>query len=599
MAKVLVVDDQSANRELIVTLLNYAGHDALEAGDGPTGLALVRSVRPDLVICDILMPTMDGFEFVRQLRADPAITDTTVVFYTATFLEREARALAQSCGVAQVLVKPCEPQQILETVAQALAGPKAAAAAPAIGAEFDREHLQLLTDKLACKVQDLEYANHRLAALTELNLQIASGHDPEALLEAVCRGARDLLGASYAVLAIRDGKWMSLTTAGMAAARTDMLCSPAFDAGPLDQVMADRRGRRFDNPGGDPMIIGLPSDFPPVHCGLVAPIVSLQRSYGWILLVDKLGADRFSDEDERLLAIQAAQTGRIYENGSLYNEIKHTTLQLQQEVVERKRSAQALRALNETLEQRVRSRTAELSDIIEGLETFNRSVSHDLRGPLGGIAEAARIANDYVSRDEKPKAERLLRMIAAQAQTTGKLVDALLTLARVSGAIPTRQRVDMTALVREVIDQIPQALAGKTLPLVLDELPAADVDPALARQVFSNLIGNALKFTSEAARPRVSIGADPLTQPPTYFVRDNGIGFATEMAAQLFRPFQRLHGTRFEGFGVGLSIVKRIIDRHGGKVWAESAPGLGATFYFRFGNPPERAAGAIDSGGAH
>ncbi len=593
MAKVLVVDDQAANRELIVTLLEHAGHATREASDGPMGLALVRSERPDLVICDILMPTMDGYEFVRQLRADEAIAATTVVFYTATFMEREARTLAQACGVAFVLVKPCEPQEVLDTVARALEGAKARAPAPAIGPEFDREHLQLLTDKLARKVDDLENSNRRLAALTELNMQIASGHDPEALLNAVCHGARDLIGARYAVLAIRERNgsgWMNLTTAGMDAAKTDRLCRSGADAGLLDQVMTERRGKRFDNPGGEPMSVGLPADFPPVHCGLIAPIVSLQRSYGWILMVDKLGAERFSEEDERLLVIHAAQTGRIYESGSLYNEVKRATVLLQQEVLERQRAAQALRTLNETLEQRVSTRTAELRDIIDGLESFNRSVSHDLRGPLGGIAGAARIAGDYIARDEKARAGQLLKVIAAQAETTGRLVDALLTLARVSGAVLARERVDMTALVRAVIDEISES-AGRTLPLMLDDLPAAEVDPALARQVFGNLIGNGLKFAAEAPRPLVAIGAEPLTHPPIYFVRDNGVGFDPGKAEQLFRPFQRLHGTRFEGSGVGLSIVKRIIDRHGGRIWAESAPGLGATFYFGFGSALEEAAG--------
>jgi signal transduction histidine kinase/CheY-like chemotaxis protein len=602
VAKVLVVDDQAANRELVVTLLNHAGHAALEAGDGPMGLALVRTERPDLVICDILMPTMDGYEFVRQLRADAAIAATTVIFYTATFMEREARTLAQSCGVSLVLVKPSEPQVVLETVARALAGPKVHTAATVIGPEFDREHLQLLTDKLALKVLDLENTNRRLAALTELNMQIVSGHDPEALLDAVCHGARELIGARYAVLAIRErngGSWMSLTTAGMETTGTDRLRRSGPDTGLLDQVMADRRGKRFDNPGGEPMSIGLPADFPPVHCGLIAPIVSLQRSYGWILMADKLGAERFSDEDQRLLEIQAAQTGRIYENGTLYNELKRTTVLLQQEVLERKRTAQALHTLNETLEQRVGARTAELKDIIDGLESFNRSVSHDLRGPLGGIAGAARLANDAIARDDKAKAGQLLKMIGGQAETTGRLVDALLMLARVSGAQLTRQRVDMTALVREVIGQTPQALAGQPLPVVLDTLPAAEVDPALARQVFGNLIGNGLKFASEALRPLVSIGAEPLTHPPIYFVRDNGVGFDASRAEQLFRPFQRLHGTRFEGSGVGLSIVKRIIDRHGGRIWAESAPGLGATFYFGFGSALEQAAGAGGSSIVH
>ena len=154
MALVLVVDDHPANRQLLVALLKYGGHQALEASDGNLALEKVRAERPELVVCDVLMPTMDGYEFVRQLRADPAIAHTEVIFYTATFMEREARSLAASCGVSHVLTKPCEPQEIMRVIEHALAH----ASAPAVVADdgaFDREHLRLVTDKLTLKVNEL------------------------------------------------------------------------------------------------------------------------------------------------------------------------------------------------------------------------------------------------------------------------------------------------------------------------------------------------------------------------------------------------------------------------------------------------------------
>src|SRR5712691_6587265 len=118
MATVLVVDDNAANRELIVTLLTHKGHGSLEAADGAEALALVRKERPELVICDILMPTMDGYEFVRQLRADPAIAYTEVIFYSAYYREQEARNLAKAVGVSRVLIKPCVPEDIIEAIDQ-------------------------------------------------------------------------------------------------------------------------------------------------------------------------------------------------------------------------------------------------------------------------------------------------------------------------------------------------------------------------------------------------------------------------------------------------------------------------------------------------
>ncbi|HEY9063655.1 MAG TPA: ATP-binding protein [Burkholderiaceae bacterium] len=590
MALVLVVDDHPANRHLLVALLKYGGHRAIEAPDGHLALEKVRAERPDLVVCDVLMPTMDGYEFVRHLRAEPAIANTEVIFYTATFMEREARNLASSCGVSHVLTKPCEPQEIMRVIEHALAHATAPAAVADEG-EFDREHLRLVTDKLMLKVDELEAVNQRLSALTDLNLQLASERDPQTLLHEVCRGARELLGARYAVLAVKDknGDAMRITTWGLSADQAERLTNDRnIGAGTPADVMADGRARRFLNASGDPHQVGFSAEYPSMHSGLIAPIVSLHRTYGWILLIDKLGAEAFTEDDERVLAIHAAQAGRIYENGSLYNEIKRTAEQLQVEIAERQRAADELRVVNDTLEQRVEQRTAELREIIEGLESFNRSVSHDLRGPLGGIAGAARLAREYLAERDHGKADRFLQIVAAQAEITGRMVDALLALARTSDVSLRRQRVDMDALVRGVIDSMQSAAQGPLPVAVLGPLTEVEADPDLARQVFVNLIGNALKFASQVPQPRIEIGVSGPPDRPAFFVRDNGVGFDAAKAHRLFKPFSRLHGSRFEGSGVGLSIVKRIVDRHGGEVWVEGEANRGATFSFHFG-PLRRA----------
>jgi signal transduction histidine kinase/CheY-like chemotaxis protein len=569
MARVLVVDDHAANRELIATLLGYAGHRVDEAADGAEALQKVRDAQPALVICDILMPTMDGYEFVRRLRADPAIAHTEVVFCTATFMESEARTLAASCGVSQILFKPCEPQDILDVVQAALAQQvRVPSPAPAID-DFDREHLRLVTDKLVAQSNELRHAHQRLSALTELNLRLASERDPFLLLSQVCRGARDLIGARYAILGVRHKNGHE--SAHFASWGFEPEASGPFDprdlaAGVLGSVMHERKTRRFLNPSGDPVRLGFPGSCPPFTSGLVAPIVSLHQSYGWILLIDKLGAEAFSDEDEHLLGIHAAQAGRIYENGSLYLAMKH--------------SAEQLQIANETLEQRVESRTAQLREIIGGLESFNRTVSHDLRGPLGGIAGASRKAAEYLGSGQAERAAQMLELIAKSAERTEHLVNALLALARVSETDLHRQRVDTQALVREVVDQLPQPAGRPPVPVVIGELPEVDADPTLLRQVFVNLIGNALKFASAGSSPQVEVGATLEQGRTVFFVCDNGVGFSSAQAERLFQPFQRLHGARYEGFGLGLSIVKRIVERHQGRIWAEGRPGQGASFHF-------------------
>jgi signal transduction histidine kinase len=161
MAKILVIDDRASGREYLVTLLSYYNHQILEAGDGREGLEVARSEHPALVITDILMPTMDGYEFVRQLRADPAVSGTPVIFYTAAYLETEANKLAAACGVKFLVTKPCEPQELLEKINSALSS-REALSVPPMDEVFGQKHLHLLTNKLSDKVSELEELNATL-----------------------------------------------------------------------------------------------------------------------------------------------------------------------------------------------------------------------------------------------------------------------------------------------------------------------------------------------------------------------------------------------------------------------------------------------------
>lgn len=345
MAKILIVDDHWANRELIATLAGYDGHQTFEAGDGAEGLAIVRAERPHLVICDILMPTMDGYEFVRQLRADPAIADTQVIFYTANYHEREARNLATILGVSRILIKPSGPEAILEAIDEALAR-ESGDVSIGTDEEIEHEHVRLLTDKLAGKTAELERANQRLAALTELNLQLSAERDTAVLLDKVCQGARALTGARYAILFIEhrnNGRSVIVLGYGLSSEHTDRLQGRTFDGGPFARVLAERKPVRFVNADGRPEGVGLPRDFPAVHCGVAAPIASATSVFGWVCLLDKLGASEFTAEDEWISSAHAAQAGHIYENWSLYGQLERRAVDLAAEVVTRERAEGQLR----------------------------------------------------------------------------------------------------------------------------------------------------------------------------------------------------------------------------------------------------------------
>lgn len=382
MAKILVVDDLPANRALVVTLIGHCGHQALEASDGVEALALVRTERPDLVISDILMPTMDGYEFVRQLRADPQLAATPVIFSSAHYHEQDARSLALACGVTQVLAKPCEPEDIIAAIDQALSEVPAQPVSP-LEHGFQTRHLQLMTDKLTGNVTELETMNRRLAALTDLNLQLASERDPQVLLANVCQGACDLVGAQYAVLCVarKYGDAPVVCTSGIDPALTGLVDLPTVSHGLLGQLRAARRSERVVNQSGDPRMVGLPEGYPPLHTGVIVPITSLSYSYGWICVANKQGDREFSADDEKILAILGAQVGRIYENGSLYMEIQRHAEQLQVEVFERQRAMEALRSSKASL--RRAQQIAKISHVISCTDGTIESWLDTLPATLG------------------------------------------------------------------------------------------------------------------------------------------------------------------------------------------------------------------------
>jgi signal transduction histidine kinase len=223
------------------------------------------------------------------------------------------------------------------------------------------------------------------------------------------------------------------------------------------------------------------------------------------------------------------------------------------------------------LEAKVRERTAEL-------ESFSYSVSHDLRAPLRAIDGYARmLEEDYAGRLDD-EAQRLLGVVRGSAKKMGQLIDDLLGFSRLGRQEPLPRRVEMTQMAHEVAEELRGA---REITIEVASLPPAKVDGALVRQVWLNLIGNALKYSSKKANARVEIGAREDAGENVYWVRDNGAGFDMRYAEKLFGVFQRLHrAEEFEGTGVGLAIVQRIVARHSGRVWAEGTPGAGACFYF-------------------
>ena len=380
-ATILIVDDHVLNREFLITLLGYGGHRLVEASNGVEGLAMVRKEKPDLVISDILMPNMDGYEFVTRMHGDPATADIPVIFYTATYREREAHNMADACGVRWVLPKPSDPDVILRTVHEAL-GMNEPQTLPAMAnAASDANRMSLIdqsvaeyleqvesssqvlsrmandheapapghgladmTGRLSNSLSSLQAVSLRLTSLIELGIELGAERDPAALIEIGCRVAQNVSVAKFACIGVMEEGADELSYfSSCGDNRQARVVASTPRVGVLNTLLEKRQPIRMQNPGGDPRALGLPQSHPPVNSFLGVPIASRERVHGWLYLIDKLGASAFSEVDERVAVTVSAQIAVAYENLLLYDEIKRHHAQLTADMTARIRLDEDLR----------------------------------------------------------------------------------------------------------------------------------------------------------------------------------------------------------------------------------------------------------------
>lgn len=314
-----------------------------------------------------------------------------------------------------------------------------------------------------------------------------------------------------------------------------------------------------------PLILQFPADFPkeasPITLAtgsstmLSVPIRSHQRDWG-LLTVVNWRTPLFASDDLALLQLLAEQTAVVLSYASLLDEQRLLVEQLQQ-------------------------RTGELEAAYQELEAFSYSVSHDLRAPLRHVSGYMQLLQKQVTGKLDDKGQHYFEVILEAATRMGHLIDDLLAFSRYSRAEMRYGQVDMDGLVHEVIAELQHEAAGRNVQWQIDKLPTISGDRALLRLVLVNLLANALKFTRPRSPSHIEIGYTTNQEEAAFFVRDNGVGFDMQFADKLFGVFQRLHSDpSLEGTGIGLANVRRIIQRHGGRVWAEGTVDYGATFYF-------------------
>lgn len=295
-----------------------------------------------------------------------------------------------------------------------------------------------------------------------------------------------------------------------------------------------------------------------VHSYAVVPIRGRQGTLGTLSLVRSGPGRGYTEDDVTLLQDVADRAGMAIDTARLYD----------------------------TLEHRVRERTAELEALNRELEAFSYSVSHDLRAPLRAISGFAEVLqSDYADRLDDQGRHHLERVLDA-AKRMGHLIEDLLNLSRVTRAPLQRERVDLAWIARAALTEMRAREPHRQVEARLADGLFAEGDPRLLQVMMDNLLGNAWKFTARQPSALVELGREDRAEGPVFFVRDNGAGFDMEYASKLFQPFQRLHSEAdYDGTGIGLAIVQRVVVRHGGRIWAEAATGRGATFFFTLGDP--------------
>ena len=543
MATILVIDDKPTNRDVLRTVLGYKNHRILEAEDGVEGLAMTRAEHPDLVITDILMPRMDGYEMVQQLRNDPSIANTRVIFYTATYLKSEGMQLAQACGVSHLIIKPSEPQDILDTV-HAVLSEDGAALSSASNEVFNREHVRLITNKLAQKVQELEESNHRLIEEAAQRKRAEEAlRSSEARTRAIFDSAKDSI-----ITVDGDGNVVEF--------------NPAAEA-----AFGYQRGEILGKPLADFII---PPSSPERHPQGLKPYIDSSQDAIVGKSIEMIALTARGVEFPIELTVRRILTTGLPMFTAYIRDLTES------------KAREEMRQRSEELEKQ--NRFIQEANRLKG--EFLANMSHELRTPLNAIIGFSQLMHDGKVGPVSMPHKEYLGDILSSGRHLLQLINEILDLAKVeAGKLEFRpEPIDVARIMSEVRGTLLGLAAQKNIQL------ETDLDPSLFgivtdlkcfMQVLYNYLSNAIKFTDEGGAVMLRLRAEP----PDHFrieVEDTGMGIPPEDIGKLFVEFQQLDNSRHKkhaGTGLGLALTKRLVEAQGGHVGVSSVGGKGSTFF--------------------
>lgn len=541
LANILIVDDQDAKRLALAAALEGLGQNVVLASSGREALRLLLGQEFAVILLDVRMPGMDGFETAALIRSRPQTEATPIIFVTAHDRAEADMLGGYSLGAVDFIFSPVQAEVLRAKVGV-----------------FVDLHLKTLT------VQAHERRLRELEARAAQAAQDRLRREGERERRAAGREMRKLSGAVEQAadpifITDRAGRFEYVNPAFEAVtgyARAEVLGQPVSLLWPGEEVTAEMEA---------------------VWAGLLRG----EPYRGEVRHRRKDGS--FYHKEKTLTPIRD-ERGRITHVVSTGRDIS-----------DRKRIEAQLVSLNASLEARVQERTAQLEDVNTELEAFAHSISHDLRTPLRHVASFA----DLLQRDVEthglpPAVARRVGIVQDSARRMDHLISGLLEFARTGRQDLRFRPVPLAEVVQEVVGHLAHEEGGRPVEWVVRELPVVHGDLTALRQVMTNLLSNALKYSRPRETVRIEVWSETCAGEHVVHVRDNGVGFNMAYRDKLFGVFQRLHSPdTFEGSGIGLSNVKRIVVRHGGRVWAEGREDEGATFSFSLPCvPPREQAGA-------
>lgn len=575
--RILIAEDSPTQAQQLRYILSRQGYEATIAANGRIALEIAPELRPALIISDVVMPEMDGYELSLAIKKDPALRDIPVILVT-TMADPQDVIRGLECGADNFVLKPYDEQYLISRVRYVILNREVRRPHDAgMGVEiyFNNQRHFITADRLQIlnlllSTYDAAIQRNRDLNRSQEELEGTNSRLEKLKLELEQRVTDRTEELERSNEALRESE-----------SRLRLTIDTALDA----VVTMDTNGIITDWNRQAEVIFGWTRE------------EAAGRALHEVIVPPRYRQSHISGLAHYLKTGEGPVLNRLIEVTAIRRDGREFPVELSiapimihrarmfsgfiRDITERKVAEEKIQRMNEDLEQRVQERTAELQAANREMESFSYSVSHDLRAPLRALDGFARILEEDYGSLLDSEGARYLKIISESSRRMGMLIDDLLAFSRLGRQPVNLRPVDMDALVQEVVTEALHNHKGTPPEIEIGPLPPAQADHVLLRQAWMNLISNAIKYSSRNGDAQIIVRGNRDSEELTYSVSDNGAGFDMAYYDKLFGVFQRLHADdEFPGTGIGLTIVQRIVNRHGGRVWAEGKVNEGATFTF-------------------